>query len=85
MRFATKGWIAVGLTVAAVEILAPKNELLSEGVDRALEHKIGRILVPLAVIQTAAHLLNVIPSRYDLIHQGFRLLKAVLNPKIMES
>jgi hypothetical protein len=49
-------WIAVAGFVTVCEAIAPPGELLSEGVDRALDRR--PILVWLAVVVTAGHLLN---------------------------
>jgi hypothetical protein len=49
-------WLALVAFVTGLEVLAPPNQLLSEGVDRALVRR--PILVRLAVVVTAGHLLN---------------------------
>lgn len=66
---AKRAWTAIGVGVLAYEMVAPEGELLSEGVDRALEHDIGRYLTVGAVAVTACHLLNLLPEKLDPIHQ----------------
>ncbi len=56
-------WLALAGVVTALEIVAPEGELLSEGVDRGLERH--PLLVRAAIIVTAAHLLNLLPERFD--------------------
>ena len=59
---AKRGWAAIGLFVCAYEIACPPNELLSEGVDKALERH--KILTTLAIGVTALHLAN----GFDAVH-----------------
>ncbi|QNJ57161.1 hypothetical protein L3Y21_gp108 [Gordonia phage Rabbitrun] len=60
---AVHAWGVLMGAVIVYEVLADEGELLSEGVDRALlSHKwltVGAVLV------TAAHLLNVLPTWCD--------------------
>lgn len=70
---ARRGWIALGAGIVAYEVGCPKGELLSEGVDRALECRPW--LVRAAVGAVALHLLNVLPDQIDPIHQIARALK----------
>lgn len=56
-------WLIVGAVVVAAELVAPEGELLSEGVDRALERHPW--LVRLAIEVTARHLLNELPPHLD--------------------
>ena len=60
---AGRAWGVMAAGIVAYELAAPQGELLSEGVDRALEH--NRLLTTAAIGVTALHLLNVIPPRYD--------------------
>lgn len=60
---AKRGWLAVGALVGAYELAAPEGQLLSEGVDRALEKH--PLLVTAAVGSVALHLLNAIPEQID--------------------
>ena len=55
--------------VAANDILAPKGETLSEGVDRMLEHDKCKYVAIGGVALTAAHLINLIPPKYDPFHK----------------
>lgn len=64
---AGKGWAAIGLGVLAYEILCPDGELLSEGVDRALEKHPAA--TRLAIGAVALHLMNVLPERIDPVHR----------------
>lgn len=70
-RPATLAWIGLGLGVAAYDALCPRGETLSEGVDRALEHRTGRYLALGGIAVTAAHLANYLPERFDPFHQAF--------------
>ena len=59
-------WAAMGLGIVAYEIVAPDDQLLSEAVDRfLLKHP---HITRAAIVLIAAHLLNLIPNRYDPIH-----------------
>lgn len=64
----TLGWIGLGVGVAAYEVWCPPGETLSEGVDRALERPMGRILALGGIAVTACHLANLIPERADPFH-----------------
>lgn len=65
----TKAWIGIGASVAAYDILCPKGETLSEGVDRALERgKFTRVAALGGIAIVAAHLANVLPEKYDPFH-----------------
>lgn len=70
MRAATKAWLGLGMGVATYEILCPRGETLSEGVDRALEHPMGRYIAMTAIALTAAHLSNVLPQEVDPFHRA---------------
>jgi hypothetical protein len=65
MRASEKAWIGLGAGVAAYDVLCPKGETLSEGMDRFLEHDRYRYVALGGVAVTAAHLLNLLPERYD--------------------
>lgn len=69
-RPATLAWGALAAGVTAYEIFCPKGETLSEGVDRALEHPVGRYLAMFAIAVTSAHLANVLPERIDPYHRA---------------
>lgn len=64
---AGRAWAGIGAAVLAYELLAPEGQLLSEGVDRALERH--PILVRAAIGATALHLLNLLPEKIDPFHQ----------------
>ena len=68
-RPSTIGWLAVVGGVAVYDCLCPQGETLSEGVDRALETPVGKILALGAIAMVAGHLSNLIPEQYDIIHQ----------------
>lgn len=69
MRPAAKAWGAIGLGVAAYEVLCPHGETLSEGVDQALEHsRLRRAATVSAIAVTALHLCNAIPEKLDPFH-----------------
>lgn len=65
---AKTGWVATLGVAAAYEILCPEGETLSEGVDRALEHDSLKYAAIAGIGITAAHLLNLIPEKYDPFH-----------------
>lgn len=62
---ATIAWATLAAGITAYEVACPRGETLSEGVDRALEHKMGRVLALGAIGITAAHLANLLPQRID--------------------
>ena len=57
------GWLALGLSVTAWDALA--NETLTHAFHRTKENPTARILAVGALAYTAAHLLDIIPDRYD--------------------
>lgn len=61
---AKRGWLLVAGVVGLYEVLAPPGELLSEGVDVALESGWSPLVVG-GVVVTALHLLNVLPAWMD--------------------
>lgn len=62
-----KAWLGILGSVAVYEALAPKGELLSESVDRAIEaHPIATRAV---IGYTCLHLTNLLPPKLDLFHQ----------------
>lgn len=64
---AKRSWLAIGAFVAVHELACPDGELLSQGVDKAIEKH--PVLTTLAVGGVALHLINAIPEKYDPIHQ----------------
>lgn len=51
--------------VATYDVMCPRNETISEGVDRAMETPFGRLATLAIIGVTAAHLANFIPEQYD--------------------
>lgn len=73
---AKRAWATLAVGVAAYELYCKDNELLSEGVDRALEHSpLSRIATLTAIGVTALHLANMLPEEIDPYHQLHRLSK----------
>lgn len=68
-----RGWLAVGAVVGAHELLCDDGHTLSEGVDSALEKH--PVATTLAIGTVALHLLNVLPEKFDPIHQASEWLK----------
>lgn len=68
-RPSTIAWAGLAAGVAAYDLLCPPGETLSEGVDRALETRTGRVLALGAIAVVATHLANVLPQRCDPLHQ----------------
>lgn len=62
---------AVGIGV--YEYVCPKDELISEEVDRIRSTKLGRLAVPLVIGVIAGHLLRVIPEQLDPLTQLSKL------------
>lgn len=60
---AERAWAVLVAAIIVYELAAPRGQLLSEAVDRWLEKRPWP--TRLAVIVTAAHLLNVLPDRVD--------------------
>ena len=60
---AKRMWAAIGIAVAYHELSCKDGELLSEGVDRALEKH--PVLTYSLITITAAHLLNQLPPKAD--------------------
>lgn len=54
--------------VALLDWAAPRGETISEGVDRIMENKVGKVAVHLLVWTTALHLTNLMPEKYDWLH-----------------
>lgn len=73
MRPSTKAWGVLVAGVAAYDVLSPKGETLSEGIDAALESSPFKRSITLAAIGvTALHLSNVLPERYDPFHHALK-------------
>lgn len=63
---AKRTWLAIGALVVAHEALCGSGELLSEGVDKAIEKH--PVAVPAVIGYTALHLANLLPPKIDLFH-----------------
>lgn len=64
---AERAWAGLIGGIALYEAIAPKNHLLSEGVDRMIEkHPIATRAV---IGYTALHLANALPKQLDLFHK----------------
>lgn len=68
-RPSTIAWAGLAAGVVAYDLLCPPGETLSEGVDRALETRTGRVLALGSIAIVATHLANVLPQRCDPLHQ----------------
>lgn len=77
-REAALGWVVVGAVVLTYEVIAPDGQLLSEGIDRALEKH--PIATRIGVGLVAMHLLNLIPDRVDPVHRLALLLRITRHP-----
>ena len=55
--------------VALYDYLCPAGETISEGCDRIMETKLGKAALYGAVATTALHLTNLMPEKYDWLHQ----------------
>lgn len=71
MRYGKKAWIGLAVYLAIVEAFAPAGETLSETVDDWIEQHPGKAVWHLLVGLVGAHLLNLIPEKYDPIHIVF--------------
>ena len=72
LRPSTKAWAGLVAGVVCYDLLAPEGETLSEGFDTFLEEHPA--VAWGATVLTVAHLLNIIPQRYDPIHRVVELL-----------
>lgn len=71
MRPADKAWLTLAAGVAAYEVLAVDDELLSEAADR---YMLAHPWITRAVAYTlAAHLCNQLPDTLDPLHWLFTL------------
>lgn len=61
-----RAWMVLIVAILAYEIAAPKDQLLSEAVDRWLVKYPWPTRVAVALV--AAHLLNMIPNKFDPFH-----------------
>ena len=70
---AKRAWAAIAIGVTAYELACKDGELLSQGVDKAIDKH--PVAVPLAIGITAAHLCNLIPEKIDPFTQFTKLVK----------
>lgn len=70
---AGRAWAVLGVSVALYELLCPPGEMLSHGVDKALEKH--PVAVTAAIGYTALHLCNLLPTEIDLFHYTADLMK----------
>jgi hypothetical protein len=70
---AKRAWAVLGASVALYELLCPEGEMLSHGVDKALEKH--PVAVTAAIGYTALHLANLLPEEIDLFHHAANLMK----------
>ena len=59
------GWIGLTAGIVAYEVLCDPGETLSEAVDRYMTSRLGKAACFAATTLTAAHILNLIPEKYD--------------------
>lgn len=78
MSEAAKAWGVLVGGVIAYDMLCPPGQTLSEGVDRAMETRLGRAASIGAIAVTALHLVNAIPQKYDPIHTAVEIRRAKL-------
>lgn len=75
MRPGDKAWCVLGAGVAAYELLAVEDELLSEAADRwMLRHP---WIVRGAAFIVAAHVCNALPDKCDPLHWLFRVKRLI--------
>lgn len=67
MRTSDRAWIVLAASIVTYEIVAQPDELMSEAVDRYLETRPWATRIAVAIV--AAHLLNLIPPRFDPLHR----------------
>lgn len=77
---AKRAWVAMGLGILAYEMTCPQGELLSEGVDRALEKH--PVLTASAIGVTALHLMNALPESID---PYSRFMEAIKKSSFLET
>ena len=84
VRPAAIAWAALIGGVALYDLTCKPGETLSEGVDTALEHPVGKYATAAAIAVTGAHLLNVFErfgvGHYDPIGALFRIAKGNNGP-----
>jgi hypothetical protein len=73
---APRAWAVMAAGIVAYELAAPPGELLSEGVDRALEKSpLAKAATLVLIGATALHLANALPDAIDPFKRGLDLLR----------
>lgn len=70
-----RAWQAMALGILLYEFTCPEGELLSEGVDKALDAH--PVLTRLAIGMTALHLVNALPPKIDILKISMDYIKQV--------
>lgn len=68
MAPADHAWLALAAGVAVWDVCCPRGETLSEGMSRY--HRRRPWLTRIVVSYIAAHLLDWVPDRFDLLHRA---------------
>lgn len=75
-RPSTRAMLAAGGFVLAYDLMCPEGETISEGIDRLMERsKRDKVITRAAAGVLVAHTVNLIPDRFDPIHQLFLTAK----------
>lgn len=69
VRPSDKAWIALGVGVFGYDAFCGPGETMSEGADRYMRHHPW--LVRFVAFALAAHVCNLVPDRFDAVHQMF--------------
>lgn len=72
---AKRAWVGLGVGIALYELAAPQGELLSEGVDRAIEQYPKLTVAVIGAV--ALHLCNKLPEQIDPLHQSLELVRGI--------
>lgn len=73
---ATRAWAVLAAGVVLYDLLCPPGQMLSEGVDRAMERGPLTKAATLGLVgATALHLANAVPERFDPFKRGIDLIK----------
>lgn len=79
MSYRAKGWCLVVGVIAAVDLLAPPNQTLTDGARTALQHPVWKYVLPVVIYHVADHLTDSLDPRYDVLHQVSRLIGGMLS------
>lgn len=63
----------IGAGVIAYDMLCPEGETISEGCDRIMESRIGKVALHALAWSIAAHVTNTVPERWDWVHHATKL------------